>query len=388
HDILSTHASPMLVVVNITLAIANLVAGNWKKAQAALSAAEAGGASGPFWYLTLAYLNELRGSLHDALHAYHQMLKYLDETNLMVNVSLNYIGRLYYEANDLTTAETYLKEALHFGRKNKISRILVEGNVFLSQVYSAQGKWQEAENTIQDAIDITESYMPYPVGDFARTQQATLWLRQGKLKAAAHWLEHCRLVVGKAPIVFAELEYLVRAGVLLALRKPDEALTLLESLIPTLETAGRLTTLMRIRALQALAYVQYGDLNTALLYMRESLKIARSGYIRFFIEEGVPMESLLRECVRRGIEADYAAHVLTFFSGQPPVQQKLIDPLTERELEVLSLLEERLSNQEIAQKLVISPTTVKKHTGNIYSKLDVRSRREAVTRARQLGLMK
>lgn len=386
-EILAARADAMMVVAENTLAIASLVVGNWKRARAALAAAEAKAAAGPFWQLSLAYLHELRGSLHEAIHAYHTMLKYLDDTNLMVNVALNYLGRLYYEANDLTTAEKYLNDALRFGHRNNIPRILVEGNVFISQVYQAQGRTLEAMRAAQEAVIITETYLPFPVGDFARGNQAALWLNQGKIKQAAEWLNDCRLEIGAAPLVFLEIEWVLRARVLLAVQKPRDALVILEKLLPVIDQGGRLTTLMRIRALQGLAYLQLGELPTALLMMRETLSLARGGYVRFFVDEREPMAYLLRECVKHGIEADYAAHLLTFFEA-PHVQAELVEPLTERELEILRLLEERWSNQEIAQKLTISPTTVKKHTGNIYGKLDVRSRREAVAKAKSLGLLR
>jgi LuxR family maltose regulon positive regulatory protein len=115
------------------------------------------------------------------------------------------------------------------------------------------------------------------------------------------------------------------------------------------------------------------------------------GYVRVFLDEGAPMAKLLRHAGSRGISPKYVAELLSQFDSEigaaPAAQQPLIEPLTERELEVLRLLADGLSNQDIANKLVVALGTVKTHTASLYRKLAVTSRTQAVARARDLGLI-
>jgi len=143
-------------------------------------------------------------------------------------------------------------------------------------------------------------------------------------------------------------------------------------------------------------------MNGALDALERALKLGEpEGYARVFIDGGVPMARLLHEAARRGIVTEYTANLLAAFelesgavvapaTGRKPAIPKpsvLVEPLTDRELEVLHLLAEGLSNREIAQKLFLSPNTVRTHTYNIYGKLGVHSRMQAVARTRELGLL-
>ena len=145
--------------------------------------------------------------------------------------------------------------------------------------------------------------------------------------------------------------------------------------------------------LQALAYQQHADLDSAMAVIGEALTLAApEGYVRTFIDEGEPMRALLAEASSRGIMPNYAQELLTALETTtssliPPSSQPLIEPLSERELEILALIAEGLSNREISQRLFITLSTVKGHNGNIFGKLQVKRRTEAVARARELGLI-
>jgi LuxR family maltose regulon positive regulatory protein len=153
-----------------------------------------------------------------------------------------------------------------------------------------------------------------------------------------------------------------------------------------------------ILTLRALALEAAGDTNGALHALRQALELAEpEGYVRVFVDEGEPMARLLRHAASRGIGPGYVSQLLAAFEVSrlgraeewplPVHAQPLIEPLTDRELEVLDLLAEGLSNSEIARRLFISLPTVKSHTRNIYGKLAVHSRRQAVARARTLGIL-
>jgi LuxR family maltose regulon positive regulatory protein len=152
---------------------------------------------------------------------------------------------------------------------------------------------------------------------------------------------------------------------------------------------------IEVLILQAMALQALDDTDQALATLQQALTLAEpEGHVRVFVDEGTPMARLLYEAAARGIAPDYIGKLLAAFEapeygdrGVPPHTQPLIEPLSERELEVLQLIAEGLSNRQIAQSLFISPNTVRVHTSNIYGKLGVSSRTQAVAKAKGLGIL-
>ena len=167
----------------------------------------------------------------------------------------------------------------------------------------------------------------------------------------------------------------------------------LDTLLPPAEDAGRMGTVIEISALRALALRALGDIDKALGALERALQLAEpEGYARVFIDEGEPMAHLLRQAANRTIAPSYVGQLLavlgTITKDQPAIDMSsLVEPLSDREIQVLELLADRLSNSEIAQRLFISLPTVKSHTRNIYGKLGVHNRKEAVVRARALSIL-
>ncbi|KPV49953.1 hypothetical protein SE17_29720, partial [Kouleothrix aurantiaca] len=181
-------------------------------------------------------------------------------------------------------------------------------------------------------------------------------------------------------------------------------------LLAAAEAGGRVGSVIEILLLQALAHEAHGDLHSALAPLARALALAEpEGYVRLFVDEGAPMAALLAQSVERRAQNDsirvYAERLLSAF---PEVQSDrsqraqnnasalgstlershaLVEPLSEREREVLRLIAEGLSNQELAARLYLSPHTIKVHTRNIYGKLGVTSRTQALARARALGIL-
>ena len=159
--------------------------------------------------------------------------------------------------------------------------------------------------------------------------------------------------------------------------------------------------MIEILVVQALAHQAHGDIPAALIPLERALTLAEpEGYVRMFVDEGPPMAHLLREAAARGIMPAYTGKLLAACDAQEQetaqanlplptvlVSQPLVEPLSERELDVLRLLRTELSGPEIARELVVALSTVRTHTKTIYSKLDVNSRRAAVKRAAELGLI-
>ena len=189
-------------------------------------------------------------------------------------------------------------------------------------------------------------------------------------------------------------EHLVLARLLIATDRPEEALTLLEPLLPMMEQQGRIDFVTQIQVLKAMAFQAQDSTGQALTALACALSLAeQGGLVRVFLDEGQPVARLLYEAAGRGIAPEYAGRLLAAFPDAEPVakpaqpQDKMIEPLSEREIEVLRLIGEGFSNQEIAQELYLSVNTVKAHTYNIYGKLNVHSRTQAVAKARTLGIL-
>jgi LuxR family maltose regulon positive regulatory protein len=214
------------------------------------------------------------------------------------------------------------------------------------------------------------------------------------LNKAQAWAHQSGLSLQDKPIFLNEFGYLTFARIMLAENQNDQhfqtMLQMLESLLKQAESQNRLRSRIDILITQALAFSAKDSAN-ALAALEQALTLAEpEGYLRLFVDEGKPMAELLSKFKSSKLQ-QYANRILaaltpsihpSSFSIQP-----LIDPLSDRELEVLRLIAQGLSNQEITQKLVVALSTVKGHNLRIFAKLQAKSRTEAVARARELGLL-
>ena len=165
-----------------------------------------------------------------------------------------------------------------------------------------------------------------------------------------------------------------------------EAVALLERLLAAAEAGGRERSVVEVLVLLAIAHRALGDDAKALTALRQAMTLAEpEGYVRTFVAEGASMAALLEAAIAHGISPRYAKRLLA--AGERPRRQPLAEPLSERELEVLRLLATDLQGPDIASELVVALSTVRSHTKSIYAKLGVNSRRAAVRRGEQLGLM-
>jgi LuxR family maltose regulon positive regulatory protein len=219
------------------------------------------------------------------------------------------------------------------------------------------------------------------------------------------WVYEQGLFVNDDLSYLREFEHVTLARLLIAKYKSDrversilEAMGLLERLLKAAEESGRMGSVIETLVLQALAHEAQDNVPLALGPLERALALAEpEGYVRIFVDEGQPMARLLYEAVTRGVAPDHARRVLAAFPSAEPEQtdslttqapkSDLTEPLSERELEVLELIAEGLTNREIAARLYLSLNTVKGHTRNIYSKLGVHSRTQAVARARTFGIL-
>jgi LuxR family maltose regulon positive regulatory protein len=277
----------------------------------------------------------------------------------------------------------------------------------IAQGYTTLACLHQARNQNASALKLVEAFAQLsdarqfasaPLA-FARAVRAQLELMEGHLVEAVRWTEASGLSVEDDLAYPREREYLTFVRVRIAQGRLDpagpflsEALHLLSRLRADAEAKARLGSTLEILILQALAFSAQGKGTEALAVLTRALTLAEpEGYIRLFVDEGTPMVTLLRQAHARGIAPDYVATLLSAFGEQPRAAPSrafpLVEPLTERELEVLRLLVRGLSNAEIARELIISVGTVKRHVNSIYGKLGVQSRTQAVDRAQTLHLL-
>jgi LuxR family transcriptional regulator, maltose regulon positive regulatory protein len=318
------------------------------------------------------------------------------------------LAEISRERNDLEQARKLLEEALQLSHQYSETGELVM-YLSLSRVLQSQGVEERALNLVQKAQDIaiqsTASAMDDRLVDAAL---ARLWLQQGNITGATEWAARIgfkQVAPGDAlpgvdtpsiPYDVREVEWLVYARLQLAQNRAAVALAALTMLLDEAERKGRARRLHEILVLIALAHQETGAVNLALDSLERSLKLAEpEGYTRVYIDEGPPMVKLLREAIQRGIRKQYCHRLLSAFQQEERIQPRvssagqagLVEPLSDREFEVLKLLAEGCSNREISERLYISLSTVKGHVSNILGKLLAQNRTEAVARARQLGIM-
>jgi LuxR family transcriptional regulator, maltose regulon positive regulatory protein len=316
------------------------------------------------------------------------------------------LGCLLYERNNLAEAEQHLQTGLTLAQPGAEMAILTVGRIALSRLRLAQNDVTGAFETIRQAQELARQNNDAYWAAQAAAQQARLWLDQARgrgekraLQAATRWAAESGLEETDPPAYLREVEHLVLARLLFQqgrqqadLPALEAASRLLERLRQAAAEAGRTGRLLEILALQALAYHGQNRPEPALAALDQALGLARpEGYQRLFLDEGPAMETLLRRAASRGIAPDYVNKLLATFStaepGQQPAAQALVEPLSERELEILHLVANGRSNHDIARELALTVGTVKWHLNNIYGQLNVRSRTQAVAQARRLRLL-
>ena len=248
---------------------------------------------------------------------------------------------------------------------------------------------------MQQAVDAASSSSVTWLATRAVAAQARLWLMLGNVETAARRAATSGLAIGDEIGFNREGEYITLAWVLLVQRKLVEAQKLLDWLLGVVEKFGLMRSQIQILAVKSMAALVEGRRETAVSVLAEALKLAEpEGYLRTFIDEGPLMADLLREIKGRGQMTSYVDDLLEAI-GEParaipsefPSYTMLLEPLSQRELEVLRLLAANLTGPEIAGELSIALSTMRSHTKSIYTKLDVHSRHEAVYRAKGLKLI-
>jgi ATP/maltotriose-dependent transcriptional regulator MalT len=366
---------------------------------------------------TTVVLAEIRlalGRLHEAIITIEQLLQFVMDQGEPISLDTADLHRglseLYLEQGNLEAAAQHLQRSMELGEKAELP-------VWRYRWCIAQARLNETQGDLDGALALlTEAerrYIRTPLPDVRPISalKARIWVAQGRLTQALEWAREQDLSVDVAPSYLREFEHVTLARVLIARYKSDrdtgsihEAMGLLERLLQAAEAGGRIGSILEILMLQALAHQAQGDIPLALVPLENALTLAEpEGYVRIFVDEGEAMRMLIAD-FRFSIEKQmsssahaqlgYTVKLLAAFS--PPVikqstiknpKSEMVEPLSERELEVLRLLRTDLNGPEIARELIVSLSTVRTHTQNIYAKLGVNNRRAAVRRAEELDLL-
>jgi LuxR family maltose regulon positive regulatory protein len=305
----------------------------------------------------------------------------------------------------LNTAEQHLLKSEELGELNGLPKNPYRWRVVMARMRETQGDLEGALELLDEAESL---YM----GDFSPNVRPTpalkarVWIKQGELEKALDWARERKLSIEEDPSYLREFEQITFARILLSQGDYKDSLLhdaigYLEHLLKAAESGGRNGSVIEILILQAFAYQVQEDTPAALSSLERALRLAEpEGYVRMFVDEGTAMEALLRKTVASRLLPDYTSKLLSVFEAErkgigeetlpsaAPASSSLIEPLSQRELDILRLFKTELSGPEIAQELVIALSTVRTHTKSIYNKLNVNSRRAAVKRAIELGLIK
>jgi LuxR family maltose regulon positive regulatory protein len=312
------------------------------------------------------------------------------------------LAELLREQNRLAEAANHLAQGLELCRQWQMEAFLCRALIVQSRLKLAGGDMVGSLNLLQEAEEHSEVYqesmpfcIPVPGARALVILTQIVSAKEGNdleaLGEVAQWANTQGFNVDDSiDSVSSELEYLIWARLLIAQDEPGRALHLLKRMLPAAEDGERIERVIKIYILQALAYQALGDIEQALDALRVALSLgAPQRYVWLFIAEGPQMAELLQKAGAQGIQSSYVSQLLSAYSDYHELRQatSLVDPLSDRELEVLRMIAVGMTNPEIAEKLILSIGTVKSHTGNIYSKLGVHNRTEAVTRAMELNLL-
>jgi LuxR family maltose regulon positive regulatory protein len=367
-----------------------------------------GRASGDTYVLTivslrLAEILRQQGKLHQVIDICDRQLKRAVadgiEEAAVVGWLLGIWGEVLAELNDLDGALDRAKKGAKLAAAGGDVLYEVLSILCLVRVLFSRGDVAGAGNIVRSMEEAALEYeMPLWALPQLSAWQVRIWLAQGKLEIASRWARERELRPVKEPAYLYEMEHVALARILIAQGRLDEADRLLQRLLEAARAGGRSSRAIEILVLQALAAQSGGNAEQAMSVLEQALALAEPGdFIRVFADEGPAMARLLYQAATRGLASDYVPRLLAAFPAAEPelaakpdtraAASELIEPLSNRELEVLELIAEGLTNAEIAARLYLSLNTVKGHCRSIYGKLAVHSRTQAVARARALGAL-
>jgi LuxR family maltose regulon positive regulatory protein len=353
--------------------------------------------------IKLAIVLQYQGRLHQALNTCHELMDFLNSNGLSQSALAGLVqaqwGEILWDLDDIDRGLQLTTKGIELNQYEIDVTNLSWAHLVLVKLLYAKTDLTGAMETILKLEEIErESHVPPWIVSRVAAWKAKIWLKAGNKGALYQWVQERLLSTEDALLFVREVEYLMLARILILRGELQDAVNLVERLIERAQAGGRVTRQIEMLLVLALAVKEQGDADKAMATLSKGLSLAeQGGHLRIFVNEGPPMARLLYEALSRQISPDYVRRLLAAFpmtTTEAPEPTKshlaeleLVEPLSERELEVLELLAEGLTNREIASRLFLSLNTVKAHTRNIYGKLGVHNRTQAVVRARALGAL-
>jgi LuxR family maltose regulon positive regulatory protein len=345
----------------------------------------------------IAYMRYHKGQLRQSAQVYQEILDLVPQPQKFPPAGLGYIGLalVALEWNDLAAVENYLRLGITLSRQGGIGYMLRTAFCIQAIHKQALGDEEGVAAAIQAAHQLPWLPGVSDIPVLLLQYRVRLHLLRGEVDIAAQWVTGAAfdkpVVLSALPAILDEIVQYSQARVALQQGDVVRTLAICDTMIPQAQAAGRLAHVIELTLLKSLALYAQAEPESALEALAQCLALAEpAGYMRLFFEAGEPLPALLKLAVEHGIQPDYASTLLAALGHPATVSQPLsplVEPLTMRELEILRLICAGLSNQAIAETLVVSLNTVKKHSSNLYDKLGVQSRTQAVARAQALELL-
>jgi LuxR family transcriptional regulator, maltose regulon positive regulatory protein len=400
-------------LVTMNLAVAHLLVGDFNEARrAGDEALRVGHETGNRSLLYFAHFSQagIERMLSHLPRAADALRKALEAAQMqggagylpIATLAHRYLAEILYEWNDMESAYRHITLAVELGQSWWVRDEMIKSYMLLARIQKARDNNDAVGNALKQAEDLTEDRYTFNLLTQVGLPSLKQWLADGCLHRVVHWGERELKAFTSEPVVTIQ-QSSARANLArlsLVQDNPDLALELLKPLLQIAEKKQITFLMIEVLVLQALALQACDDIPGALDCLNRALSLARPGnLVRTFLDEGEAMQSLLHRVT--GANRRYASTLVYVLDarGNPSASAKeqteisdgaagtLIEPLSRRELEVMPLLAEGLSNLELARKLHISMDTVKVHLRHIYQKLGVNNRSQATSRARELSLL-
>jgi ATP/maltotriose-dependent transcriptional regulator MalT len=334
---------------------------------------------------SLGQIQESENQLHQAAQHYRSVLELAGDPPLPAACEAHLgLARLYYEWNDLETAQRHAEQSLQLARKLENIDTPVACELLFARLKLARGDVEGAAKNAANAENFAKrNNFAHRMPDVAAVQ-VLISLQQGDLEKAIDLAERHQLPVGQARICLAKGD-------------APAALAVLESYRQQVEGKAWSDERLKVMIVQAVGFQALGEEEQAVGLLGDALAMAEpNGFIRIFVDEGVPLADLLSKATAKRGMPGYINKLLTTFASEGEkggektsyhTAQSLIEPLSLRELEILQLIAQGLSNHQIGEQLFLALNTIKGHNRKIFNKLQVQRRTEAVARARELNLL-
>jgi LuxR family maltose regulon positive regulatory protein len=346
----------------------------------------------------------MRGKFKEATDICQQLLSLaiengIEQTGIAGSLYGN-LGLIFCECNDFDEGIRLLNKAIQLSEQGRDPVIMASCQISLLRALIYRTDFAGAFTLMEKINERARDFMLPPwITNTISAFNVYIWLETGNLNAATRWAKERGLSVDDKLDNLREVEYLALAHILISQKQLDDADRLLERLLENAKAGDRVYLMIEMLLWRALIFQAKADTVAALAELKLALSLAEpGGLIMIFVGKGKPVAELLEELTEvkkrdhddaeAGFSLSYAKKLLSVFKAStPPRIEGLMDSISERELEVLYLIAAGLTNREIAEKLFISLNTVKTHTKNINSKLNVNSRTRAIARAKELGLL-